>query len=399
MTIYADGTAIGSATAAGTSTTVFTNGSRDLADGAHSITARETQSGKDDSGYSPALTITVDTVPPAAPSVPVLDPSTDSGVVGDDVTNVTKSEFTGTAEAGATVTILSNGVAVGSGTATGGNYAVTLTTALVPDAVYGITAQATDLAGNTGAASPPLSLTIDTTPPAAVDLQWSGPGSQLTLTENAAANTPGITLSEPSPTGNLLKVDLGAGYVFAGTSVASATGLIYQNGPPTNSQWATIDISLAGNVAAIAATLPGDGLTLGPIYDSLGGMGSITAAPRRSRCRASTRPSSAGSVDLKATGNLTVASGATINVGGGTLSLAADVQAGGGGDDGTGTLAVLANASVYAGTINLRGADVNIAPTANVGSPTSGSTQCHHPGRHRRANRLRRRHRQRRPIS
>ncbi len=199
-----------------------------------------------------------------------------------------------------------------------------------------------------------------------VDLQWTA-GHTLALTEGTAGTTSGVTISEPSPSGNLLKIDLGAGYIFASTSVASATGLTYQNGSPNISQWATIDISLSGNVAALAATLPGDGLTLGPIYDLSGGIGSIAATAATIAVPGIDTSTVSGSVDLKATGDLTVASGATVTVGGGTLSLSADVQATGGGDDGSGTLSVLANAGAYAGTINLRGADVNIAPTTTIG--------------------------------
>jgi C1A family cysteine protease len=64
VTIYANGTAIGSAVASGTSTTVTTNGTYDLTDGSYSITARQTESGKSQSGDSSALTICVDTVLP-----------------------------------------------------------------------------------------------------------------------------------------------------------------------------------------------------------------------------------------------------------------------------------------------------------------------------------------------
>ncbi len=64
VTIYSDGTAIGSATAAGTTTTVTTNGSFDLVDGTHSITAKQTESGKAQSAASGALSIKVDTVAP-----------------------------------------------------------------------------------------------------------------------------------------------------------------------------------------------------------------------------------------------------------------------------------------------------------------------------------------------
>jgi hypothetical protein len=81
VTIYAGGTAIGSAVASGTTTTVTTNGSTTLADGARSITARQTESGKSESANSAALSITVDT---AAPTADVADISPDprtSGVV------------------------------------------------------------------------------------------------------------------------------------------------------------------------------------------------------------------------------------------------------------------------------------------------------------------------------
>jgi hypothetical protein len=48
---------------------------------------------------------------------------------------------------------------------------------------------------------------------------------------------------------NVLEINLGAGYCFAGGSTTSAPGLTYQNpGSPTTSQFATIDISSAGNV-------------------------------------------------------------------------------------------------------------------------------------------------------
>ncbi len=66
VTIHADGAAIGSAVAAGTTTIVTTNGSHDLADGEHGITARQTVPGEVESLHSPALTVWIDTQPPAA---------------------------------------------------------------------------------------------------------------------------------------------------------------------------------------------------------------------------------------------------------------------------------------------------------------------------------------------
>ncbi|MHB1037685.1 MAG: Ig-like domain-containing protein [Pirellulales bacterium] len=64
VTLYADGTAIGSALAEGATTTVTTNGGFDLADAVHAITARQTLPGKAESAESAALAVTIDTVAP-----------------------------------------------------------------------------------------------------------------------------------------------------------------------------------------------------------------------------------------------------------------------------------------------------------------------------------------------
>src|SRR5205823_401122 len=101
---------------------------------------------------------------PAAPSTPDMTAATDSGVSNtDNITNNTSPTFTGTAEAGSTVTILVDGVAKGTATATGGSYSIT-TTALTAG-THSVTATATDVAGNVSSASGALSITIDTTPP------------------------------------------------------------------------------------------------------------------------------------------------------------------------------------------------------------------------------------------
>jgi hypothetical protein len=104
-----------------------------------------------------------DTTPPAAPSAPDLAAASDSGSSPtDNLTNDTTPTFSGTAEAGATVEILVGGVVKASGTATGGNYSITIPSA-VADGTHAVTARATDAAANVGALSAPLSVTIDTT--------------------------------------------------------------------------------------------------------------------------------------------------------------------------------------------------------------------------------------------
>jgi hypothetical protein len=92
VTIYADGTAIGSATAAGTTTNVTTSGGFDLVDGSRTITARQTNTpaGQTESVDSPSLSITVDTV---APTVDVVDVSPDPRTSGVGSVDVNFSEL------------------------------------------------------------------------------------------------------------------------------------------------------------------------------------------------------------------------------------------------------------------------------------------------------------------
>jgi sugar lactone lactonase YvrE len=209
-----------------------------------------------------------------------------------------------------------------------------------------------------------------------VTLTWSGPGTALNLAEGVSGATPAIAISEPSPNESVLEINLGAGYAFASGSTLSESGLTYQNaGSPTTSQSATINIGLANNVSSLAAALPGDYLTLGPIRDLQGGVESITASAATIEVTgidtlAANGSSGQGNVSLAATGNLTVDPGAIVQTGTGTLSLAADVQSNGAGDDGVGTLSIGAGATVTStnsspSAITLRGAAVNIDTSAN----------------------------------
>ena len=80
-----------------------------LANGAHTITASET----DLSGTTgtASLTFTLDTAAPVAPSITSF--STDSGTVGDGITNDNTLTLTGTAEANSTVKVYDGVDAVG----------------------------------------------------------------------------------------------------------------------------------------------------------------------------------------------------------------------------------------------------------------------------------------------
>jgi len=111
-------------------------------------------------------TIKIDSVAPAAPSTSVLAAASDSGASNSDgFTNVKRPTFTGTAEAGSTVTVRDGATVLGTTTAaTDGNWSFTIGSDL-SDGVHAIAATATDAAGNVSAASSVLDVTIDTSAP------------------------------------------------------------------------------------------------------------------------------------------------------------------------------------------------------------------------------------------
>ncbi len=76
VVILADGVEIGSAIAAGTSTTVVTNGSTALSNGVRNITARRTPSGGSQSVDSALLPIMIDTIAPSLVGSPVFQYAT-----------------------------------------------------------------------------------------------------------------------------------------------------------------------------------------------------------------------------------------------------------------------------------------------------------------------------------
>ena len=162
VTVYADGTAIGSATADWITTVVTTDGSRDLADGTHSITARQTEPGSPESADSPALSILVDTAAPAMPVAPDLQWASDIGISHTD--NIT-SDATPTFDVGASpyFRFYRNGIKISGDYESGTSY----TLAAQADGSYEYQAIAVDAAGNESGLSDSLVVTIDTVAPTA----------------------------------------------------------------------------------------------------------------------------------------------------------------------------------------------------------------------------------------
>ena len=82
-----------------------------LANGAHSLTATATDAAGNTGVASAALSVTIDTTAPVAPTIASF--STDSGTVGDGITNDNTLTLTGTAEANATVKVFDGATLLG----------------------------------------------------------------------------------------------------------------------------------------------------------------------------------------------------------------------------------------------------------------------------------------------
>ncbi|ADY52959.1 Fibronectin type III domain protein [Pseudopedobacter saltans DSM 12145] len=218
------------------------------------------QAGNKGMEYSQAYTL--DTTPPTAPSTPGLTAASDSGVSDSDhITNVTQPTFTGTAEAGATITLYSGATVLGTTTATGGNWSITLASALT-DGAYSITAKATDIAGNVSSASSAIAITIDTTKPSVAITS-----SVSTLKKDETA-TITFTFSE-DPGSSFTSADI---IISGGTlSALSGTGTTRTATftPTANVDEGTVSITIAaGSYTDIAGNTGLAGTTPSLTYDT-----------------------------------------------------------------------------------------------------------------------------------
>ncbi len=131
-----------------------------LTDGQHNITARS-NNGTLQSVFTNALQVTIDTQTPAAPSTPVLDPSSDTGTLGDNSTADTTPTYNGTGPASTIIDLLVNNTVFGTGQ-TDGQGKWQITSSGIPKGSYVVTARSRDLAGNLSSPSGGVALTITT---------------------------------------------------------------------------------------------------------------------------------------------------------------------------------------------------------------------------------------------
>ena len=152
---------LGTTSADGSGNWSFTPGTA-LSEATHTITATATDAAGNTSTASSGLSITIDKTAPAVPSVPDMTASTDQGSSDtDNVTNDLTPTFTGTSDASVTVNLISSvDGTIATGAATGGGVWTLTPGSAMSVNVHSVTASATDVAGNTSAASSGLSATI-----------------------------------------------------------------------------------------------------------------------------------------------------------------------------------------------------------------------------------------------
>ena len=214
-----------------------------IPDGSHMIAARYFDIAGNQR-ISAALAVVIDTVAPSVPTAPDLTAASDSGVSNsDNITNVATPIFTGnSAEVGSTITLLDGGTPVGTGIADGTG-AWTITSSGLADGVHNLMAQAIDAVGNVSAPSAALSVTIDSTAPAAPSVP-----DLTAASDSGISNTDNITnVTAPTFTGTAesgTTVTLFDGATVVGTAVA------------TGGNWTTVASTLASGLHNLVA--PGD---------------------------------------------------------------------------------------------------------------------------------------------
>lgn len=192
---------------------------------------------------------------PDAPGLPDLIAAHDSGASNsDNITNQTSAlTIQGNAEANSTVTLMNGATQIASAVADGtGFWQMGVNLA---EAVYNLTARATNAAGFTSADGPVLVLTVDTTPPNVPSVPDLAAGSDSgTNTDNLTNIESGLVIQGTADSGITVQILNGATVLAAGTAGAGSYTI-----PVTLPGGATAitarGIDLAGNGSAASAGL------------------------------------------------------------------------------------------------------------------------------------------------
>ncbi|CAG9167131.1 Ig-like domain-containing protein [Cupriavidus pampae] len=271
INLYNGTTLLGTVTANGSGVWTFTP-TIDLPDGVYTVTATATDTLGNVGAPNTAFTFTIDTAPPAPPTI-----APSNGTV-----------ISGTAAAGSTIALDFNGDGTADATVTataGGTWTYTPTTPLLNGVT--VSAVAVDAAGNT---STPTTATIDRAAPFAPlitgALDDAAPITGPILTGGVTNDTT-PTISGTAEAGSIVR--LFSGTTLVGTAVASITGAWSITPSPAlldgNYSLTATATDPAGNVSGASAafnvvidTTPPAAPTVGPNNGTIGSVLSGTAA-------------------------------------------------------------------------------------------------------------------------
>ncbi|WP_337023665.1 MULTISPECIES: Ig-like domain-containing protein [unclassified Pantoea] len=220
ITIYNGTTVLGSVTAGSNGQWNFTPAA--LTDGTYAFHATATNPTTGAISDTPTINVTIDTVAPAAPTGVGLTNGDGDPIPSGSSTNTTTPTLEGNGEPGGTVTITDGTTVIGT-TTVGGDGTWTYTTPPLSDGNHSLTTTVTDPAGNTGPASTPVTVTVDTQPPAAagnVQLSNDG-GTPITSGGSTNDNTP--TLSGTAEPGSTVTVSDGGAVLGTATTGSDGT--------------------------------------------------------------------------------------------------------------------------------------------------------------------------------
>lgn len=236
-------------------------------DGTKTLTATVTDQVGNVSSASTPLAITIDTTPPAAPTVTSL------------TTNDTTPAITGTAAAGDTLTVTVNGVTYPVGAdlvRSGSNWTLTIPAAnALAQGTYNVIARLTDAAGNFAVDTSTNELVIDTTPPTQTVTVTTVTDDVLPVTGTIPK---GGTTNDTAPlVSGTLSVVLGAGesvqVLRNGTPVGTASA--------SGTNWNYADSGLtSGNTYAYTARVVDAAGNQGPVSSSYS-ISVLTTAPTK----------------------------------------------------------------------------------------------------------------------
>ncbi|MFW5440402.1 MAG: beta strand repeat-containing protein, partial [Methylophilaceae bacterium] len=235
--------------------------------------------------FDPAETVTADvtdvalnpapqatrpiTYDPDAPAAPVVtDISTDTGISGtDEITSDNTLIFNGTAEANSSVEVFIDGVSVGTTTANGaGVWSFDHTGTTLADGTYNITAQATDVAGNTGVVSAALPIEVDTGDPAAPTVTSISNDTGASGTDEITSDNT-LIFNGTAEANSSVEVFIDG--VSVGTTTANGAGVWAFDHTGTTLADGTYNITAqatdtAGNTGVVSAALPATVETVDP---------------------------------------------------------------------------------------------------------------------------------------